>query len=357
MQNITNFIKFAAVIGLAFGVSPGFASPVEVTGAGPSKRPSYEQYTDSYRIPFAHLTDFRNLEVLQVRASINGGQTEDFTVDTGSTGIVVGKADVPYVDPAAPEGRVKYSSSGLVLHGHWMRATVTYPESSGMGCRRAQAVVPVLVVEWEECSGTGVNSSTCVVEANPHPHMMGIGFGRGDAAHPERNPFINLKEMTAGSMRRGYVITQKGFDLGLTAQNTAGGFVFQQLVQRVGGEDNDGTLKDWQNAPGSFQVGSIQSAAGEVLIDSGLTNMILDLPGGPTNGDVAAGTLVTVHLLGGQVNYQFKVGDYANPYTPSNVGWATPTHGTYVNTGLRALAELDYLFDGAEGYLALKSAK
>ena len=53
----------------------------------------------------------------------------------------------------------------------------------------------------------------------------------------------------------------------------------------------------------------LQAAAGTVLMDTGLTNMMLAVPDGPGKGDVPDGTLVTVELLGGKAQYSFKVGD------------------------------------------------
>jgi hypothetical protein len=93
---------------------------------------------------------------------------------------------------------------------------------------------------------------------------------------------------------------------------------------------------------------------GTVLMDTGLTNMMLAAPDGPTPGDVPAGSRVTINLLAGKLHYSFKVGDFDDPLTPRKVSWIKPTHGVYVNTGLRALAAFDYLYDADGGYLGLR---
>ena len=85
--------------------------------------------------------------------------------------------------------------------------------------------------------------------------------------------------------------------------------------------------------------------------------MMLAVPDGPASGEVPPGTVVTVDLLGGQLHYSFAVGDESNAETPRRVSWVKPTHGVYCNTGLRALAGFDYLFDSDGGWLALKPRK
>ena len=93
---------------------------------------------------------------------------------------------------------------------------------------------------------------------------------------------------------------------------------------------------------------------GTMLLDTGLTNMMIANPDGPSGREVPPGAKVTVHLLGGQLQYSFTVGDSTDPVAPRRVTWIKPTHGASVNTGLRALARFDYLYDADGGYLALR---
>jgi len=331
----------------------GGAAGAQGTAAAP-------KYGDdkSVVIPYTEKADFQHLDSpLHVRAQINGGPVGEFTVDTGSVGVIVAADEVPGIDPKAPEGSITYSSSGVSLKGVWTKATVAFPDAHG---GVATAVVPVLAVTSETCTGEGVNAAHCHALAHPHPHMMGVGFGRGQGSgHPEKNVFLNLKEMQAGEMRRGYVIAPEGITLGLTGQVVGTGFVWQKLVERPVSPDTaafGATLKDWNTAVGSFKVGAAQAGPGIVLMDTGLTNMMLAEPGG-LKGDVPDGTPVTVELLGGQVEYTFNVGDANNAQTPRRVSWVVPTHGVYVNTGLRALAKYEYLFDSDGGWLGLRPLK
>lgn len=326
-----------------------------VLPAAAQTAPAYKGFEQSVLVPYAQKVDFQHLDkTLHVRAQINGGPVGEFTVDTGSVGIVVAADDVPNIDPKAKPGTLTYSSSGVELHGVWTTATVTFPDAKG---GVATAVVPVLAVSSATCTGSGVNSEHCHPSDHPTTHMMGIGFGRGrDEGHPEKNPFLSLQAMQTGTMRRGYVIGRDGITLGLT-DAAASGFVWQKLVERPVSADAKSGLKDWETAVGSFKVKDLQAAAGTVLMDTGLTNMMLAVPDGPGKGDVPDGTLMTVELLGGKVKYSFKVGDATAAETPRRVSWVRATHGVFVNTGLRALAEFDYLFDADGGWLALRPVR
>jgi len=82
--------------------------------------------------------------------------------------------------------------------------------------------------------------------------------------------------------------------------------------------------------------------------------MMLAAPDGPAPGEVTAGSRVTIHLLDGKLSFSFNVGDTGNPVTPRKVTRIKPTHGVYVNTGLRALSSFDCLYDADGGYLGLR---
>ena len=329
--------------------------------AAPVADPDYSATKTSITIPFSNRVNFNHLTSLNINASSNGGPATSFQGDTGSVGIVVSAEEVPNIDPAAPKGVIKYSSSGVELYGVWTSATVRFPGAVGPDGKPcvAEAVVPVLAVTEERVSGTGVNAAGHRASKHPHPHMFGIGFGRGTEGHPEKNPFLNLKQMQAGAMRRGYIIGRNGYTLGLTSENVRKGFLFQKLTERAVSAQTTAlqpSLKDWQTAPGWFTVDGFRSPVGTILMDTGLTNMMLAAAESPPPGDVAAGAVITVHLLGGALHYSFKAGDTLNPLTPRKVTWIKPTHGAFVNTGLRALSGYDYLFDADGGWLALKPA-
>jgi hypothetical protein len=79
--------------------------------------------------------------------------------------------------------------------------------------------------------------------------------------------------------------------------------------------------------------------------------MIIEDSGLPSNGQVEAGTEMTIAL--GRVSYRFGVGD-DGAQTPSRVNYARASHGAFVNTGLRVLGHYDLLFDADGGYLGLR---
>jgi hypothetical protein len=322
--------------------------------------PDYSSYKQSYHVPFSNKVNFKHLLGMHVRASLNGGAPTTFLVDTGSVGIIVSADEIPSIDPKALAGSMVYSSSGIELDGVWTTTTVTFPDSKDAYGRVATAVVPVLAVKSEKFRGTGVNAATGTPSAHPHPHMFGVGFGRGLEAHPERNPFLNLIEMQAGKMRRGYTITRNGISLGLTAPTTGPGYVFQRLKARTVSAETSAMkpgLKDWETTPGSVTVGSVTSPMGAILMDTGLTNMFFAMPDAPNavpEGDVPSGTDVTLNLLSGRLHSSFKVGDTSNPVTPRRVTRTKLVHGVTVNTGLRALSAFDYLYDADGGYLGLR---
>ena len=325
--------------------------------AGNPDAPDLSRFTSTCSIPFANQVDFNSLKGMRIRVSLNGGPVMTFLVDTGSVGIVVSEKDVPNIDPNAPVGSMIYSSSGVELDGVWTPVTVTFPDTKDAKGQMASAVVPVLAVHERKVSGVGVNAAGIKPSANPKVYMFGVGFGRGKEPHPERNPFINLKEMQAGTMNRGYTITRDGFTLGLTGSNT--GYLYQKLKERPLGPEiaaKDPGVKDWETTPGSFSVGSYKSAQAGVLIDTGLTNMILCDPAGPQDGDVPDGTDVTVNLLNGKLHYTFKAGDKSDPVAPRRITWDKLRVGVTINTGLHALSIYDYLFDASDGYLGLRPA-
>jgi hypothetical protein len=336
-----------------FAIALAAATPLSAQSPHPPA-PDYGSFKQSYQLPYAQAVDFQHLDkTLKVRAQINGGPVGEFTVDTGSVGIVVGADDVPNIDPHAKAGELRYSSSGLELHGVWTTATVTFPDAHGV----ATAVVPVLAVTSSVCTGSGINASGCHSSDHPKIHMMGVGFGRGEEGHPEKNPFLNLNDMRAGTMLRGYAITHQGITLGLTAEGVGDGFVWQKLAAKTVSSETRAeqpNLHDWETAPGSFRIESLKSGAGTILMDTGLTNMMLAIPDGPGKGDVPDGKTVTINLLNGQLHYSFKAADDTNPQTPRRVSWVRASHGIFVNTGLRALAGFDYLFDSDGGWLALR---
>ena len=320
--------------------------------------PDYSGYTDSAVVPFAYRQNFGNLLSTNVRISINDGKPMNFQADTGSVGVIVGASEVPGYDPSGPPGEITYSSSNISHYGVYNTVKITFVDSKGPDGQPVSATVPVLISIKGVRRPGAVNSGkiTTTQEFEPKPHMMGIGFGRGaKEAHQERNPFLNLDAMKAGTMRRGYTITRQGFTFGLTKETVGEGYLFQQLSPNSASKemtDFDPKLKDWKSAPAWVTVNGKDDPLGTVLMDTGLTNMMIGRPD-TEEQELEAGTPITVHLMDGKLKYDFDVGDRKNPTTPKKVT-RTNRPFVYVNTGLKALAVFDYLYDADGGYLGLR---
>ena len=345
---------------LALGLT-GLLSSVAVYAQRSSDRPDYPAPAYSITIPFDESPDFHHLDkTLQMLTSINGGAAHDFTIDTGSVGVVVPASEVPNIDPHAPLGELRYVSSGLKLEGVWTRATVRFIDPANKAAF-AEATVDVLAVTRGSCTGGGPNSGRCTGNI---PHMLGIGFGRGSAdgmRTASANPFLNLDAMQRGEMRHGYLITRRGMTFGLTSPETKG-FDFVKLeasppaTPKLETEDKSPApfTKDWATAPGYLSIGTKDYPVGTILMDTGLTNMMVAEPGQQGGSELPSDAVITIHLLGGKLAYRFTPSDTANPQTPRRVTWIRESHGPFVNTGLRAFACYDYLYDADGGYLALR---
>jgi hypothetical protein len=358
----------------SFSLSLAFAA-ITVAGADPSAAttqptnqdtaaPDYSAFTQSYHIPFANrkTVDFNDLKSLHVRASINGGPIVSLDVDTGSIGVIIGAGDVPHIDPNAPAGSMVYFSSGVELDGVWTPATITFVDSKDENGKPATAVIPVLAAKERQFHAGAVNGgnrkSTEAPVKNPKVFMLGIGFGRGKEPFQERNAWTNLKEMQAGTMRRGYQITPDGITLGLTAANVGSGYLFEKLTPRTAapttGPVTPQLQKDWNASQGWITIGGKKQHTSSMLLDTGLTNLMIEYPEVTDQLAVQDGTDITVSLLSGKLSYSFKTGDTTNPYTPRKVTWVHRDGGSTVNTGIRALAGFDYLYDADGGYLGLR---
>lgn len=346
-MRLLSLILLAGLAGIC-GCSASSSSSAPATGTSGSTDP-YASYTQSYTIPYTNGPSFANLtSTLKISAQVNGGTVSSYTVDTGSVGIVVPASEVPNIPAGSPAGSLTYSSSGLKLTGVWATLPVTFPGAvrSDGSASVATATVPVLAVTSGTCTGSGVNSGSCT---GAIPHMLGVGFGRGTdvTTAPTYNPFLNLAEMASGAMRRGYTISRAGITLGLTS-SVVSGYTRQTLTSA--GTPAAGTHNDWVTPTGSFTVGS-STYSGVVLMDTGLLNMIIENTSLPQSGTVSSGTPMGVTI--GTMNYTFKVGDLGTQ-TPTSVSYANASHGTFVNTGLRALGHYDLLFDADGGYFGLK---
>jgi len=347
---------FGIVVAILAGCSGG-ATASSTTGptpppvAPPAPPPSYAAYTQSYTLPWVGSPNFANLtSLLQVQAQVGGAVAANFVVATGSVGIVMPASALPNIPPGSPSGTASYTATGLVLSGVWVTEPVNFPQAvnaSGV-TTTATATVPVLAVTSATCTGSGVDASSCTTTI---PYLLGVGFGIDTtvATSPPYNPFLNLAEMTAGTMRRGYIIERAGLVLGLTTADVGSSFVMQQLSSA--GTPASGTHNDWGLISGGFETTANGWVSGTALLDTALLNAILENSAMPQSGTVASGTAVSFAIS--TQSYGFSVSD-GGAQTPTSVNWAVASHGTYVNTGLRALGHFDLLYDADGGYFGLR---
>lgn len=295
-----------------------------------------------------------------------GGPVMRAVLDTGSTGVVLAARAIPNLSQlkVLGPGTLTYTSSGRIMRGDWVLAPVTL--SGPNGVQVTSRPVPVLAVRRIDCLKTARN---CRVRANPtHVAMVGIGFAREKDRQadgtPDRNPLLNLPAMGApdapGPMRRGYVVTKQGIQVGLTAE-VAKGFTFAKL------ERND-RVPDWAPIPACMSLNDRQPpACGTVLVDTGVDTMYLTLPAPQLDGQTVQGpdgkpalpqgARLKVDLLGEGKgpSYTFAVADGADSVAPARVV-LVPRAGpeAFVNTSVRLLNRFDYLFDADGGYAGFR---
>ncbi len=291
-----------------------------------------------------------------------GGRQVRAVMDTGSTGIVVSATSIPGVDglPNRGPGTLTYTSSGRIMQGDWVVTPVTITGADG--AHVTTSPVPVLAVRKIACLD---NARNCTPREDPRRvAMIGVGFGRGSNRQgppgADKNPFLNLSARGAGvaGLRRGYIVSRAGVQVGLTGADPGDGYVTVQLAW-------DEQRHDWSGAPACITINDQGPAAcGTVLPDTGVTGMFLALPSNEapasaglsgTDRTLPAGTKVTISLAPGSsakaiASYSFRVGDVADPLSPSRLMLVgRGDRPTFVNTGVHLFNGFDYLFDADKG--------
>lgn len=368
---------------------------------------NYDAYTQSYTVNYAPGSGVSD-GALRVNVEVAGNPLT-VQLDTGSRGFWINQRYAPADVTSGVPGYIFYWSSGIAHKGYWAPLEVTFTDAvaSGGASATATATVPVLVVTEAVClPGNWPNACNPNVPLTIGDGFMGIGFDRTghgtgygtDVIDPSGpgtsdnlqivNPFLNLSDMTAGTMRSGYILSEQGITLGLTASNTATGYqgssspyAYAQLVP-TGTPSVVGAPPDWQVMSGSVVIQGQTYQSQQAVVDIGITNMLLttnaqSLPGEVTHDgqlylSSATGTM-QVNLLGvpGLVGYSFNVPDPPaggglppghSTVTPSNVAlspaqevwWTGETPATLVNTGIYALNAFNYLYDAQGGYIGLQ---
>ena len=387
----------------------------------------YKSFSAYYVVPYASPTppfgnqmSGANLHVNIVVCDSHGHCTTKHSIalDTGSRGLWLPAGIFPSAIPSAlaTPGYIFYNSDGLQLRGNWSNLSVNFPDAvpTGGASIPAVATVPVLLVQ-QACSlpgnwpqGTNPSPASCSTP-DPRAGQMGIGFDRTGygtcpegnptpapnqnpnvpicratpAANQNYNPLLNLTAMQKGHMIGGYILTQNGVVLGLTAANTAinpnlpgvSNYAFEKLVP-TGLTQIPGSPPDWQPATGSVSINSVSDTFGQAVIDIGIGDMLVGPPTPVSSTTpVPAGFNASVALLGlppGTAGYNFITGDSTgtNPLAPT-VSHDAPTGANFspyqeiaypgnhkrfafLNTGINPLNAFNYLYDAQNGYLGLQ---
>jgi hypothetical protein len=295
-----------------------------------------------------------------------GGRSYGVVMDTGSTGVVVSADKIPDIErlPSLGPGKLTYSSSGRIMVGRWVVTAVTVTGANGASVTTVP--IPVLAVTRIECTAT---ARRCTPNDAPRGvSMLGIGFARrGDhqmQSGPDANPFLNVATASGSNMRRGYVVTRQGVQVGLAGDKARDDFATVKLVRAA--DD-----RDWSPAPACITVdGKAPAACGSLLMDTGVTTMYLTVPDDQVpaeartwdNGSATLrpDTQVTISIpdvSSTRAMYTFAVGDEANPLAPERivlVGRAGTDRAPFVNTGVRFLNGFDYLYDADQGVVGLR---
>jgi hypothetical protein len=304
---------------------------------------------------------------IRLAAAVGHADPDDFqpfTVDTGSIGVAVPIAELgtDAVGPAGPAYRF-YDSSGYEYMGFVYLAPVTFRDAGG----DTVSSIPVRVL--------GVQTSGCVpgygCTTAPDPtsfRYLGVGFDRNvpssavPFASPTDNALLQLQAPDGGHYAQGYVLSGTGARVGLTPGQRFG-IAFTSLNAST---DVPG---DWQTAPGFVSltrdgVSSGTLAAG-VLIDTGITDMFIDVePGTDGFDELRATDTVTAMVADSddspQLQYSFVVGTDRVPaatgMNPSRVSLLhRQTSGAFVNTGRYVLFEHAYLFDARHGEVGFRA--
>lgn len=289
-----------------------------------------------------------------------GGDPVRAIMDTGSTGIVISQDAIPNVENLTTQGpgRLTYTSSGRVMVGNWVVTPVTITGADGASITTAP--LPVLAVDSIECLR---DARECEPTQNPERvAMMGVGFGREadrqGQSTPDKNPLLHVADMESGSMRRGYVVSRHGIQLGLSGE-TARGFQYVKL-------ENNSQTGDWSGVSSCITLANGQANCGSALVDTGVTTMFLSVPAEAAANVVeddgagrtlADGTQVAISF-GADASgpgYSFASGDSGNPAAPRKiVVVGDGDRPNFVNTSTLALNAFDVLYDSEGGWFGIR---
>jgi hypothetical protein len=356
--------RWGLVVMISVSTTFGSIDPGDAGTVAPS--------TASVTIPFVKASTGPLTSLPQIRVGLDNSSPIVFTMDTGSTGLVVGTGTKAFTPsgPSLGPGEITYSSSGIILTGNFYQATVKI----GSDENYATAFVPVLLVDQLDCTP---HARHCTPKSDPDTAQFGVGFGRENGGNSDRTPsynaFLNIIDIngtpvtsssptTEGTLTSGYIITPQNVTLGLTKHNTRH-FRFLDLTWSQ-------TYGDWEPAPGTLTINGSQGS-GTVLNDSGVSNMYAqpvtgsDIPSTAPYGVcldgpcLKPGTQVKIAIgnpgASTVARYRFTIGSDGGPAADSSA--AAPEYVTlvaeaptaFINTTYHFFNEFAYVYDYTNG--------
>jgi len=382
----------------------------------------YTGFQQQYNIPYSNSPGYGTASPGESTIAIDIlGTRQDIILDTGSRGMYVSANMLPSgYTPTGVAGDLYLSSSNRLFQGTWADLTISFPHATAVGgaTGAAQSTLPVLVVQQIGAQGGNATYDTIpesgtvtVTDSNiPVPFSVPISnykvtllpgqvaayadnpgkfktssnFGVGiDPSGTSTNPnntnqynqqfnaFLNLDQMKAGTMRAGYVLTQSEVQVGLTADTK--GFAYTNLIP-TGLAKVPGSPPDWQIPTGTVVYGGNTSATGRILVDVGIGNAYLTLPGHDTKSEVTGNYTVNLLNSDGAVSFEVNTNpdNILKPSSDSTTGWRTewspydagasngftesepPVGDQFLNTGRNVINGFDLVYDGDGGLFGLK---
>jgi hypothetical protein len=294
-------------------------------------------------------------------------QFMNFTMDTGSLGTLVTKANLVMganVHGPGAAGEKFYDSSGYVFTGNYYLAPISLQLTDGTYVQTNPILV--LAVDGVHCHA---GYEKCVAPSRPELHYLGVGFDRNSTGpgdlfdSPSENALLSLTDAQNGTdINEGYILSTQGVTAGITSSNSSG-FVTYQLA-------NNTVPGDWNPVPGCYQFTALSGSpqfCGNLLLDIGIAEMFIDLPfdqrpsgSYDNNNEVPSG--VGMNILAGTAGSPVMSYNYTAVQPPQQPSGPAPTYvkwvdvnSVFVNTGRRALFNYDYLYSGQCGEVGFKA--
>ena len=333
---------------VAFTLLAGLAIPAAAQDA-----PDYERFREGVFLRYLNAEEGGLNAVPRIGLSF-GGEPIRAELDSGSTGIVVASAYIPGFDQlqSVGPGKLTYTSSGRVMVGQWVVTPVSLVGKEGASVQTEP--MPVLAVTEVQCLET---ARECTPTTSPRNiAMVGIGYGReGDAqsqSTPDKNPLLRVTG-GAGERRRGYILSPEGVHIGLTRENTKGGFRFVKLAKQP-------DRPDWSGTSACISINGVAPpACGTMLVDTGVSAMFMTLPeaqAGSSEHTLPPGTQIAIRAGEGASAfdlYQFTMGG-DSALAPVDIHLRVAPTQVFVNTSFHVLNGFDVLFDADGGYAGFR---